>query len=237
MKFAIIVFPGSNCDRDAYHAARDVVGQAAEYIWHKDSDLKGADVVVLPAALHTATTFGPERWRVSRRSCARSRHSRGGAARCSASAMASRCCSKPGCSRRDAPQSRAEIPVRARARWGRAARHAVHGAVSRRTGPPHPDRPRGEGNYFAEPDVIARLEANRQVVFRYATAAGEVTDAANPNGSAAAIAGLCNEARNVVGMMPHPERACQPILGSGDGLPLFESVVHSLKTGALVARA
>ena len=89
---------------------------------------------------------------------------------------------------------------------------------------------------FAEPDVIARLEANRQVVFRYTTPTGEVTDEANPNGSAAAIAGLCNESRNVVGLMPHPERACEPLLGSGDGLVVLESVVHSLKSGALVAR-
>jgi phosphoribosylformylglycinamidine synthase len=95
----------------------------------------------------------------------------------------------------------------------------------------------GEGNYFAEPDVIARLEANRQIVFRYSNAAGEVTDEANPNGSAAAIAGLCNESRNVVGLMPHPERACESVLGSADGLVVFESVVESLKSGALVARA
>jgi phosphoribosylformylglycinamidine synthase len=95
----------------------------------------------------------------------------------------------------------------------------------------------GEGNYFAEPDVIDRIEKNRQVVFRYTTAAGEVTDEANPNGSAASIAGLCNEARNVVGLMPHPERACESILGSADGLVIFESVVQFVKAGALVARA
>jgi phosphoribosylformylglycinamidine synthase len=95
----------------------------------------------------------------------------------------------------------------------------------------------GEGNYFAEPDVLARLEQNRQVVFRYTNADGDVVDAANPNGSAAAIAGLCNEARNVVGLMPHPERACEPILGSRDGLIIFESVVQAVKSGALVARA
>jgi phosphoribosylformylglycinamidine synthase I len=95
----------------------------------------------------------------------------------------------------------------------------------------------GEGNYFAEPDVVARLEQNRQVIFRYTNAAGEVADDANPNGSAAAIGGLCNEARNVVGLMPHPERACESILGSADGLLIFQSVVQSIKSGALVARA
>ncbi len=91
----------------------------------------------------------------------------------------------------------------------------------------------GEGNYFAGTDVIARLEANRQVVFRYTDAAGEVSDEANPNGSAAAIAGLCNEARNVVGLMPHPERACESALGSADGLVMFESVVAALRSGTL----
>ena len=95
----------------------------------------------------------------------------------------------------------------------------------------------GEGNYFADPDVIARLEANRQVIFRYTTAAGEVTDDANPNGSLAGIAGLCNEARNVVGLMPHPERACESALGSADGLVILESAVQSIRSGALVARA
>ena len=95
----------------------------------------------------------------------------------------------------------------------------------------------GEGNYFAEPHVIARLEANRQVVFRYTNAAGDVTDEANPNGSAAAIAGLCNERRNVVGLMPHPERACESSLGSADGLVLFESVVKWFATSQKSARA
>jgi phosphoribosylformylglycinamidine synthase len=95
----------------------------------------------------------------------------------------------------------------------------------------------GEGNYFAEPDEVARLERHRQVVFRYTTAEGAVTDEANPNGSVASIAGLCNEARNVVGLMPHPERACELALGSRDGVVLFESVVHTLKTGALAAPA
>ena len=90
----------------------------------------------------------------------------------------------------------------------------------------------GDGNYFAEPDVIARLEANRQVVFRYTNAAGEVTDEANPNGSAAAIGGLCNEARNVVGLMPHPERACESVLGSADGLVVLESVVAVAQVGS-----
>jgi phosphoribosylformylglycinamidine synthase len=89
----------------------------------------------------------------------------------------------------------------------------------------------GEGNYYAEPDVVERLEANRQVVFRYVNQAGEATAGANPNGSVHNIAGLCNEARNVVGLMPHPERACELVLGSTDGLVIFESAVASVSQG------
>jgi phosphoribosylformylglycinamidine synthase len=87
----------------------------------------------------------------------------------------------------------------------------------------------GEGNYVAADDVLDALERDRRVIFRYVDlATGEATDAANPNGAARNIAGICNERRNVVGMMPHPERACEPVLGSGDGLVLFESVVQAL---------
>jgi phosphoribosylformylglycinamidine synthase len=89
----------------------------------------------------------------------------------------------------------------------------------------------GEGNYYAEPDVVDRLEKNRQVIFRYTTAAGEVTDEANPNGSVHNIAGLCNEARNVVALMPHPERACELAVGSNDGLVMFESVLKAVSQG------
>ena len=85
----------------------------------------------------------------------------------------------------------------------------------------------GEGNYYAPPDVLERLEANRQVILRYATPEGALDDGANPNGSVHAIAGLCNERRNVVGMMPHPERACEPALGSTDGLVILQSVVSA----------
>jgi phosphoribosylformylglycinamidine synthase len=96
----------------------------------------------------------------------------------------------------------------------------------------------GEGNYYAPPDELARLEARRGVIFRYTTPDGRTTDEANPNGSIEAIAGICNEARNVVGLMPHPERACESALGSADGLVLFDSVVQTLTSrGAVGAGA
>ena len=96
----------------------------------------------------------------------------------------------------------------------------------------------GEGNYFAPPEMIAELEAAGRVVFRYANAFGETTEQANPNGAMHSIAGICSEHRNVVGLMPHPERACEPALGSSDGLLLFQSVVHALsERGALASHA
>jgi phosphoribosylformylglycinamidine synthase len=93
----------------------------------------------------------------------------------------------------------------------------------------------GDGNYYAPPDVIDRLNRNRQIVFRYCDPSGAVTAEANPNGSLHNIAGLCNERRNIVGLMPHPERACEAVLGSADGRLFFESVMQTLKTGTLAA--
>jgi phosphoribosylformylglycinamidine synthase I len=232
MKFSVIVFPGSNCDEDAYHAAKDVLGEQAEYVWHKDTDLKGADVVILPGGfahgdyLRTGAMarFSP----VMREVEAFAR--RGGPvlgicngfqilleARLLPGAMLRNRGLKFLCEHVHLRVEQTDTPFTSACRKGQLLRLPIA---------------HGEGNYFAEPDVIARLESNRQVIFRYTDAAGDVVDSANPNGSAAAIAGLCNEARNVVGLMPHPERACESILGSADGLVIFESVLQWLKSGA-----
>jgi len=232
MKFSVVVFPGSNCDEDAYHAAKDVLGEQAEYVWHKDTDLKGADVVVLPGGfahgdyLRTGAMarFSP----VMREVEAFAR--RGGPVLgiCNGFQILLEAGLLPGAMLRNRGLKflcehvylrveQTDTPFTSACRKGQLLRLPIA---------------HGEGNYFAEPDVIARLESNRQVIFRYTNAAGEVADTANPNGSAAAIAGLCNEARNVVGLMPHPERACESILGSADGLVIFESVVQWLKSGA-----
>ena len=236
MTFAVIVFPGSNCDEDAYHAVHDVLGQRAEYIWHKDTDLKGADVVILPGGfahgdyLRTGAMarFSPIMREVQAFA------DRGGPVLgiCSGFQVLLEAGLLPGamlrnrglqfrCEHVHLRVEQTDTPFTFACRKGQLLRLPIA---------------HGEGNYFAEPDVIGCLENNRQVIFRYTNAAGEVTDTANPNGSAAAIAGLCNEARNVVGLMPHPERACESILGSTDGRIIFESVVQSIKSGALVAR-
>jgi phosphoribosylformylglycinamidine synthase I len=232
MKFSVVVFPGSNCDEDAYHAAKDVLGQQAEYVWHKDADLKGADVVVLPGGfahgdyLRTGAMarFSP----IMREVEAFAR--RGGPVLgiCNGFQILLEAGLLPGamlrnrglkflCAHVHLRVEQTDTPFTSACRKGQLLRLPIA---------------HGEGNYFAEPDVIARLESNHQVIFRYTNAAGEVADTANPNGSAAAIAGLCNEARNVVGLMPHPERACESILGSTDGLVIFESVLQWLKSGA-----
>ena len=237
MTFGIVVFPGSNCDHDAYHAAKHVLGQDAEFIWHKDEDLKGADVLILPGGfsygdyLRTGAIarFSPIMHAV------RAFAERGGPvlgicngfqilleAGLIPGAMLRNRSVKFQCEHVHVRVEQVDTPFTCASRQGQVLRMPIA---------------HGEGNYFAPPDVIARLEANRQIIFRYTDADGQVTDEANPNGSAAAIAGLCNEARNVVGLMPHPERACELALGSADGLNVLESAVESIKAGALVARA
>jgi phosphoribosylformylglycinamidine synthase subunit PurQ / glutaminase len=227
-KFSVVVFPGSNCDEDACHAARDVIGQEAEYVWHKDTDLKGADVVILPGGfahgdyLRTGAMarFSPIMRTVEKFAAA------GGPVLgiCNGFQVLLEAGLLPGAMlrNRDLKFHCEHVYVRVEQTDTAFTRACRRGQVLRIP------IAHGEGNYFADPEVIARLEANRQIVFRYSDAQGHVVDAANPNGSAAAIAGLCNESRNVVGLMPHPERACESALGSTDGRVLFESVLESL---------
>jgi phosphoribosylformylglycinamidine synthase subunit PurQ / glutaminase len=229
-KFGVIVFPGSNCDHDAYYAATHVLGQDAVFIWHKDTDLQGADVLVLPGGfahgdyLRTGAMarFSPVMAAV------REFAARGGPVLgiCNGFQVLLEAGLLPGAMLRNRSlQFRCEhvylrveqtdTPFTSGATAGQVLRIPIG---------------HGEGNYFAPPDLLARLEANRQVILRYTDPDGRVDDAWNPNGSVNAIAGLCNEARNVVGMMPHPERACEAILGSTDGRIILESVVSSLKS-------
>ncbi|HKF65883.1 MAG TPA: phosphoribosylformylglycinamidine synthase subunit PurQ [Vicinamibacterales bacterium] len=237
MKFGIVVFPGSNCDHDAYHATRHILGQDAEYLWHKDTDLKGADVLILPGGfsygdyLRTGAIarFSPIMPAVQAFAA------KGGPVLgiCNGFQILLEAGLIPGamlrnrtvkfvCAHVHIRVEQTDTPFTNSARKGQVLRIPIA---------------HGEGNYFAAPEVLAKLEANRQVIFRYTTAQGDVTDEANPNGSIASIAGLCNEARNVVGMMPHPERASESALGSADGRVILESAVQSIKSGVLVARA
>jgi phosphoribosylformylglycinamidine synthase subunit PurQ / glutaminase len=228
MKFAIVVFPGSNCDHDAYHAAKHVLGHDAEFLWHKETSLRGADVVVLPGGfshgdyLRTGAIarFSPVMDAV------RAFAGTGGPVLgiCNGFQVLLEAGLLPGAMLRNAGLKfrcehvflrveQTDTPFTSLC----TQRQVLQIPIAH-----------GEGNYFADPHVLAALDANRQVVFRYATATGEVTPDANPNGSIHNIAGICNEGRNVVGLMPHPERACEPALGSRDGLVMFESVVTAL---------
>ena len=237
MTFAIIVFPGSNCDQDAYYAAKHVLGQRAEYIWHKDTDLKGADVVVLPGGFaHGDYLRTGAMARFSPIMPAVEAFAAGGGpvlGICNGFQILLEAGLLPGAMLRNRGlKFRCEhVHVRVEAVDTPFTRACLQGQVLKIP------IAHGEGNYFAEPAAIARLEQNRQVVFRYTTATGMVSDEANPNGSVASIAGICNEARNVVGLMPHPERACESSLGSSDGRLLFESVVRSLESGVAAAKA
>jgi phosphoribosylformylglycinamidine synthase subunit PurQ / glutaminase len=236
MKFAVVVFPGSNCDHDAYHAVRHVLGQDAEFLWHKETSLGGADVVILPGGfshgdyLRTGAIarFSPVMDAV------RTFAERGGPVLgiCNGFQVLLEAGMLPGAMLRNAGLKfrcehvhvrveQTDTPFTATCRPGQVLRLPIA---------------HGEGNYFADAETIQSLEQQRQVIFRYVTPEGQVTADANPNGSLSSIAGLCNRSRNVVGLMPHPERACEPALGSADGLVLLESVVAALTGTGSVAR-
>ena len=227
MNFAIVVFPGSNCDHDAYHAVKHVLGQEAHFVWHKDTSLGAADVVILPGGfahgdyLRTGAIarFSPVMAAVQAFADS------GGPVIgiCNGFQVLLEAGLLPGAMLRNTDMYRCEY---------------VHARVEQTdtpfTGLCAPGQvlkipiAHGEGNYYADDATLDELERNRQVVFRYTTSSGEITAAANPNGSARNIAGICNRQRNVVGLMPHPERACELALGSADGKVVLESVVNAL---------
>lgn len=238
MTFAVIVFPGSNCDHDAYHAAKHVLGQQARFVWHKETTLADADVVVLPGGfshgdyLRTGAIarFSPIMAAVTEFAAA----GRPVIGICNGFQILLECGLLPGAMlrNRDVKFHCEIIPVRVERADTPFTTLCAPGQVLQLP------IAHGEGNYYAAPDVINDLESAGRVVFRYCTASGDVTDEANPNGSLNNIAGICSEGRNVVGLMPHPERACESAVGSADGLVIFESVVKALsRQGSLQAVA
>ena len=236
MKFSIVVFPGSNCDHDAYHAAKHVLGQDAEFVWHKETDLKGADVVILPGGfshgdyLRTGAIarFSPVMTAV--REFAASGAPVLGI--CNGFQILCEAGLLPGAMLRNR-----DLKFHCEHVWIRVEQTDTPFTASAATGQVlRIPIAHGEGNYYVEPEVLTALEQSGRVVFRYCDEYGQVTDTANPNGALNGIAGVCSERRNVVGLMPHPERACEPALASADGLVLFESVVTQLAgQGALTS--
>jgi phosphoribosylformylglycinamidine synthase subunit PurQ / glutaminase len=228
VKVGVVVFPGSNCDHDTEHVLRDVCGQEVRLVWHKDSDLSDLDAVVLPGGfaygdyLRTGAIarFSPVMKAVGEFARA------GGPVLgiCNGFQILQEAGLLPGAMLRNGGVKFLSQPVHVRVE--RADTPVTAGIPAGRvlTMP----IAHGEGNFYAEPEEIARLEGEGQVVFRYTTKDGRLDAAANVNGSANAIAGVCNAARNVVGLMPHPERAAEPELGSADGRQLFEALVRVL---------
>ena len=234
MKFAIVGFPGSNCDHDAYYAAKHVLGVDAEFVWHKELGLQGADVVILPGGfsygdyLRTGSIarFSPVMASVLAFAEA------GGPVLgiCNGFQILLETGLLPGgmLYNRSVKFQCEQVYVRVEELDTSFTCTATLGQVLRIP------IAHGEANYFAPPDELDLLEANRQVVFRYCDVEGAVVDSANPNGSARGIAGLCNKQRNVVALMPHPERACESAMGSADGLVVFESAIAQLKSDGIV---
>jgi len=228
MTFAVVVFPGSNCDHDAWYAAKHILGQEARFVWHKETSLHGADVVVLPGGFSHGDylrTGAIARFSPVMRSVAEFAAAGGPVLGiCNGFQILLECGLLPGAMLRNRD-------VRFHCEFVHVRVERTDTLFTRRCQPGQVLRipiAHGEGNYHAPPETVADLEAAGRVVFRYANAEGQVVEAANPNGSINGIAGICNAGRNVVGLMPHPERACEALVGSADGRVLFESVVDAL---------
>jgi phosphoribosylformylglycinamidine synthase subunit PurQ / glutaminase len=226
MKFGVVTFPGSNGDYDAYQAACEALGEEAVFLWHKDHDLQGCDVVILPGGFSygdylragAIARFSPIMQEVVQHA------QRGGPvlAICNGFQIACEAGLLPGALLRNASLKFVCAPIGIRvettdtlftSRYERGQRIVVPIA-------------HGDGRYSADDETLERLEGEGRVVFRYAPSDLEAEEAYNPNGSMHDIAGIVNEGGNVLGMMPHPERAVDPLLGAADGLPLFESILQ-----------
>jgi len=232
MNFGVVVFPGSNGDHDCLHAIGEVLRRPVRAVWHRETGLDGIDCVVIPGGFAygdylragAIARFSPIMGAVERFARA------GGPVLgiCNGFQVLTEAGLLPGALLRNANLEfrcqwqhirveRADTPFSAGLAPGQVLRLPVA---------------HGEGRFFASPQELARLEAAGQIVFRYCDAEGQITAEANHNGSLGAIAGICNERRNVVGLMPHPERAVESILGGDEGLLLFESALAVARSGA-----
>ena len=228
MKFGIVVFPGTWSERDCYYALNDVLNQEVGYIWHKETDLSGYDCIILPGGFSYGDYLRPGA--IARFSPVMSSIEsfvsqgklvigicNGFQVLCEAGLL-------PGALlRNDHLEYRCQrVHLRTENNSSPFTNRCQKGQVV--------DIPVShyEGRYYADGVTLAELEAENRVVFRYSTLAGDVTVEANPNGSLHNIAGIINKPGNVLGMMPHPERVCEPILGSSDGNLIWESVIDGI---------
>jgi len=233
MKAAVIRFPGSNCDQDCHYALQRVFGVPTDYVWHKESSLKGYDLVVLPGGFSygdylrcgAIARFSP----IMQAVVDYANHGGLLIGICNGFQVLTESRLLPGalvrnrdlrfiCEHRFLRVGATDNPFLNQAKPGQVLNIPIA---------------HGEGNYTADEATLQKLQANRQILLRYSDALGNVTDAANPNGSLNNIAGICNAQRNVFGLMPHPERACEARLGSTDGNVVFQSILNHLGVRAV----
>lgn len=229
MKIGVVVFPGSNCDHDAYHVAKHVCGAEARFVWHKDGDLADLDAVILPGGfaygdyLRTGAIarFSPVMKAVVEFA------GKGGTVIgiCNGFQILQEAGLLPGAMLRNRTTKFLSQPVHVRIEKTDTPFTAGLTAGDVLTMPIG----HGEGNFYLPDGELDRLEGEGRVVFRYTRKDGTLDEASNPNGSARAIAGVCNEGRNVVGLMPHPERASEAALGCADGIKLFQALTRVLQ--------
>ena len=229
MKFGVVIFPGSNCDEDIIHVLEKVMGQQVVRLWHKDHDLQGAEFIVLPGGFSfgdylrsgAIARFSPIMQEVIQFAA------KGGKVLgiCNGFQILTEAGLLPGALLHNKNRKFICRNIHLKAQTSNSL-------VTQQIDPQRALKipiAHGEGNYFADPDVLQELNDNDQILFRYCDEGGNITDESNPNGSAENIAGVCNAARNVFGFMPHPERASESLVGNEDGLAIFESILALAK--------
>lgn len=227
IKFGVVVFPGSNCDHDAYYSAKKILKQDAEFLWHKESEIKNSDVIILPGGfsygdyLRTGAIarFSPIIEEVINFA------ERGGIVIgiCNGFQILLEAGLLPGVMLKNESLKFIckDVSIKINSRnnifTNKIEKDVLTIPIAH-----------GEGNYFADDETLKDLEENSQIIFKYSSPEGIVSDEFNPNGSKLNIAGITNKRKNILGMMPHPERACDPVLGKTDGALIFKSVIENL---------
>lgn len=235
MKFGVLVFPGSNCDRDVVLVTRDLLKQPTRMVWHQETDISDLDVVIIPGGFSygdylrcgAISRFSP----AMQATIAHAEQGKLVLGICNGFQVLTESGLLPGalvrnrdlhfiCDRVPVCVERTDLP------WTQAYQpgQVITLPIAH-----------GEGCYYADPETLKQLQAHQQILFRYCTPRGKVDAEANPNGSVENIAGICNRQGNVVGMMPHPERASDPTLGYTDGLLLFQGLLNSLTLQGVTA--
>ena len=230
MKFGVLQFPGSNCDHDAYHVISKHVGQPVEFVWHRETDLSGYDAVIVPGGFSygdylrsgALAKFSPVMKSV-KEFAAQGKFVFG---ICNGFQILCEAGLLPGAliRNRDLHFICRHVNLRVENNDTPFTSEYSEGDVL------SIPMAHGEGNYTCDDETYKSLEEKGQIVVRYCDESGAVTDEANPNGSRGNVAGICNETRNVFGMMPHPERACEELLGSNDGRAMFSSLAKAIES-------